>query len=356
MREIAIVSFARTPHVRDAGAQNDIELVMDVTRRTMQAVDYTIDDVDFICSGSCDYLGGAAFAFVNAVDALGAVPPKSESHVEMDAAWALYEAWLKLQTGHIDSALIYGFGKSSHSQMPFISTLQLDPYYYQPLWPDAISLAALQARSLLESGKASEADLAQVVLNSRRKAQQNPDAQLAGDYTLEQLLGEETLVSPLRKHDCCPISDGACAVLMVSREKAEALQAAGKIQGAAYITGIDHRIDAHGLGIRDLTTSNSASLAAEKAGVANGKVDIAELYTPFSHQEIIIKEALGLDESVDINPSGGTLAGHVFMAHGLDRIGEVASRIISGEAKRGVAHATSGACLQQNLVAVLEAS
>ena len=31
----------------------------------------------------------------------------------MDAAWALYEAWLKIQTGEVDTALVYGFGKSS---------------------------------------------------------------------------------------------------------------------------------------------------------------------------------------------------------------------------------------------------
>lgn len=354
MREVAIIAYAQTPQVRDAGAKNDIELVMDVTTRAMQQVDMTIDDIDFICSGSCDYLGGAAFAFVNAVDALGAVPPKPESHVEMDAAWALYEAWLKMQTGHCDSALIYGFGKSSHSEMRFIPTLQLDPYYYTPLWPDSVSLAAMQARAMLDSGKVTEEDLAKVVADSRKKAKTNPNAQLSGDVTADELLQEETLVSPLRKHDCCPITDGASSLIMVTREKAEQLIKEGKIERAAYITGLDHRIDAHSLGLRDLTVSDSTRIAGEKAGVHKGQVDIAELYTPFSHQALIVKDALGLDDSVDINPSGGTFAGHVFMAHGLDRIGEVATRIIRGEAKRGVAHATSGPCLQQNLVAVLE--
>ena len=49
--------------------------------------------------------------FVLGVDALGAVPPIKESHVEMDAAWALYESILKIRMGHAESALVYGFGK-----------------------------------------------------------------------------------------------------------------------------------------------------------------------------------------------------------------------------------------------------
>ena len=142
---------------------------------------------------------------------------------------------------------------------------------------------------------------------------------------------------------------------MVSREKADELIKAGKINRAVYIKGIDHRIDAHGLGVRDLTVSESAQIAAKNAGVANGKVDIAELYAPFSHQTLMLKEALGLGDDTVINPSGGALAGHVFMSCGLERFGEVANRIMAGEANRGVAHATSGPCLQQNLVAVLEA-
>ena len=55
-----------------------------------------------------------------------------------------------------------------------------------------------------------------------------------------------------------------------------------------------------------------------------------------------------------INPSGGALAANPVMAAGLIRIGEAAARITSGAADRALAHATSGPCLQQNLVAVLE--
>jgi acetyl-CoA acetyltransferase len=95
-------------------------------------------------------------------------------------------------------------------------------------------------------------------------------------------------------------------------------------------------------------------LAGRKAGVSGQPVDVAELHAPFSHQEPILREALGLDEGVSVNPSGGALSANVVMAAGLVRIGEAASRIIAGTAGRAVAHATSGPCLQQNLVCVLE--
>jgi acetyl-CoA acetyltransferase len=83
-------------------------------------------------------------------------------------------------------------------------------------------------------------------------------------------------------------------------------------------------------------------------------VDIAELHAPFSHQEIILREALGLGDEVVLNPSGGALGANPMMVAGLVRIGEAAARVMCGEAARAVAHATSGPCLQQNLVCVLE--
>jgi acetyl-CoA acetyltransferase len=55
-----------------------------------------------------------------------------------------------------------------------------------------------------------------------------------------------------------------------------------------------------------------------------------------------------------VNPSGGALAANPMMVAGLTRIGEAAQAILDGRAGRAVAHATSGPCLQHNLVCVLE--
>ena len=65
-------------------------------------------------------------------------------------------------------------------------------------------------------------------------------------------------------------------------------------------------------------------------------------------------EALGLDDSVSVNPSGGALGANVMMATGLVRIIEAASRVADGTATRALAHATNGQALQHNLVCILE--
>jgi acetyl-CoA acetyltransferase len=157
------------------------------------------------------------------------------------------------------------------------------------------------------------------------------------------------MVDPLRRHDCPPITDGACAVIIAAEDRAREI-----CDRPAWIRGIDHRIEPMALGVRDLTTSASTRLAGSRAGVAEGPVDVAELHAPFSPQELIVRDALSLGDHGNVNPSGGALAANPVMAAGLIRIAEVAQRIIDGEAGRGVAHATSGPCLQQNLVCVLE--
>lgn len=351
MRDIAIVSFAQLPSERRADPRDEAEMLEPIINEALGKVGLTQDDVGFTCSGSSDYLIGRPFSFVAAVDGLKAWPPIRESHVEMDGAFALYEAWVRLLHGDIDVALVMSFGKGSLGSIPDVLNLQNDPYYVQPLGLDSISSAALQARALIDAGKATEKDFADIAVRSRRDAMQNPFAQVKGEFDAKKILKEEPyLASPLRKSFCPPLTDGAACVVLATAEKARAI-----CSRPAFIRGIDHRVEANSLGLRDLTVSTSARLAGEKAGVGKAKVDVAELHAPFAHQEIILKEALGLDSSVRINPSGGALAANSIMTAGLTRFGEAASRIMDGSAKRAVAHCTSGACLQQNLVAVLEA-
>ncbi len=357
MREVAVVAFAQSRYVRQDLELNEVEMLMPVIHEALERSGIPRQEIGFTVSGSCDYLAGQPFAFVTALDAVGAWPPIRESHVEMDGAWALYEAWVRLQCARpgdaVESALVYSFGKSSLGDIRDVMTLQLDPYYVAPLWPDTVAVAALQARALLDAGVCTERDLAAVAVRSRRDGKSNPSAQVTGDFDVDALLAEPYIASPLRAHDCPPISDGAAAVVLAAGDLARRV-----CKRPAWITGIDHRIEPHGLGVRDLTASASTQLAGLRAGVAQGKVDVVEFHAPFTHQEIILRRALGLhlDDSVRVNPSGGALAANAVMVAGLARIGEAAQRVIDGDATRALAHATSGPCLQQNLVCVLEAS
>jgi acetyl-CoA acetyltransferase len=349
MRDVAIVSFAQTKHERKAQGINEVEMLMPILGEALAGAGIGRDRVDFVCSGSADYLAGQPFSFVMTLDAFGPWPPISESHVDMDGAWAMYEAWVKIQTGKVDVALIYAYGKSSPGNIRRVLSRQLDPYTVQPLWPDSVSVAALQARAGLDAGTFTTEQMAEVAATSRRHALDNPFAQVAGDIDASALLGEPELVAPLRASDCAPVSDGAAVIILAADDVARELS-----ERPAWIRGIDHRIEAHALGVRDLTSSPSTRLAAEKAGVSAGPVDIAEIHAPFTHQDLILRQALGLDDTVTVNPSGGALCANPMMAAGLVRLGEAATRISRGEANRAVAHATSGPCLQQNLVCVLE--
>ncbi len=348
-RPVAIVGSAQLHNVRSSPL-SDAEMLNRVVREAAATVDLNPQtDIGFVCFGSADYLTGVPFSFVRATDCYPAWPPMSESHLEMDGAFALYEAVMRLQHGDIDTALVYSFGKSSLGDLTTVLTLQMDPYFVAPLRPDSISIAALQAALFLAETDHTEEEMANVASANRRRAMSNPFAQLRWDRSVDELLVEPYLVQPLRRHDCPPISDGAAAVVLAVGDRARDL-----CERPAWIRGIDHRIESQHFGLRDLAHSPSTAAAARNAGADKAPIDVAEIHAPFSHQELIVLDALRLNAGTDINPSGGALAANPIMSAGLLRIIEAAESIISRDADRALAHATSGPCLQQNLVAVLE--
>ena len=277
-RDVAVVATAQTVHRRAATELSEVEMIQPVIAEVLDAVG-GMGGIDFTCSGSTDYLAGQAFSFVMTLDAVPAYPPIVESHVEMDGAWALYEAWLKIQAGHADTALVYGYSKASPGDLPNVMSRGLDPYYYGPLWPDSVSFAGLQARAMLDAGAITEREMAQIAHRNRTAAASNPRAQVTGSPSVDELLAAPMLSDPLRRHDCPPISDGGVAVVLAAGDRAREWS-----DRPAWIRGLDHRIDSHAFGARDLTVAPSIRLAAEKAGVADGPVDVAEVHAPFSHQ------------------------------------------------------------------------
>lgn len=348
MRDVAIIAFAQLTADTDR-ERNEVEFIIPVAHAAVQQSGLERQDIGFTISGSCDYLAGGPFTFVSGLDAVGAWPPVKESHVEMDAAWALYEAWIAIQVGDVDSALIYGFGKSSLGDVHEIMALQTDPYSVAPLWPSMVDLAALGASTVIAQTDWDERDFASVAARARTAAVDNPHAIRSEAVGVDELLERPVTNHPLREHDIFPVTDGAAAVVLAAGDLARDL-----CERPAWIRGIEHRVEPQALGLRDLARSTSTTDAGTAAGVTDDRIDVAELHAQFSSDELILAESLGLPETVSVNPSGGALCANPLMAVGLIRMGEVATRIWSGDADRGVAHATQGPCLQQNLVCVLE--
>ncbi len=243
---------------RTDGTTNGVEMLMPCFAEIYAELGLKQTDIGFWCSGSSDYLAGRAFSFISAIDSIGAVPPINESHVEMDAAWALYEAYIKLLTGEIDTALVYGFGKSSAGILRRVLALQTDPYTVAPLWPDSVSMAGLQARFGLDSGKWTAEQMAQVALDAQAASPRVDSLEPA--TSIEELLERPYFADPLRRHDIAPITDGASAIVLASGDRARELR-----ERPAWITGIEHRIETPVLGARDLTVSTSTAASAQAA-------------------------------------------------------------------------------------------
>src|SRR5690349_7944524 len=223
MRDVAVVSFAQSAVPRD-DVHNEVEMLGPVIREAVKKSGIDRTAIGFTCSGSLDYMQGGPFAFVAGLDAVGAWPPIRESHVEADGAWALYEAWVAIQTGEVDSALIYGFGKSSSGDIHEVMTLQADPYYVVPLWPSMVDMAALQAREYLEASGKTERDLAEVAARSLRDAQSNPNAiRKNPNATADDLLAHPTTNDPLREFDVFAQADGGAAVVIAAADVARSV-------------------------------------------------------------------------------------------------------------------------------------
>src|SRR5450432_996705 len=164
---VAIIGWSISPMVRNTD-KTEVQMLLEVITGAVTDAGITRREVDFTCAGSCDYVVGQAFSFVQNIDALGAWPPKRDSHVEMDGAWALYEAYLRLQMDDIDVALAMGSGRSSTADPALIYSMEMDPYYLAPLGADAVSFAGMQARALLEAGTITERQMAEVAARNRK--------------------------------------------------------------------------------------------------------------------------------------------------------------------------------------------
>jgi hypothetical protein len=115
MREAAIIGYVQGPQSRYAGAANESELIMPVVREVMRRSGMGTEGCRLHLFRQLRLPAGCGVRVRRGPVGLATVPPIKESHVEMDAAWALYEALLKIWTG---DAEVCAWSTASASRRP----------------------------------------------------------------------------------------------------------------------------------------------------------------------------------------------------------------------------------------------
>ncbi|KAA9164374.1 thiolase domain-containing protein [Amycolatopsis acidicola] len=150
---------------------------------------------------------------------------------------------------------------------------------------------ALAARRHMHEFGTTAAQLAEVKVAASRHAQHNPDAMLRDPVTADDVLASPMIADPLHRLDCCVITDGGGALVVVSEAVARKLsRQCVKVLGSA--TTVKHT----DLGRIDLTHTGAVvtgPLALERAGVRTGDIDYASIYDSFTITVVQTIEDLG---------------------------------------------------------------
>jgi acetyl-CoA C-acetyltransferase len=179
-----------------------------------------------------------------------------------------------------------------------------------------------------------------VIRKNKANGLKNPLAQMGANLTDDIIEQSPMICDPLQLYDCCPVSDGAAALVLVARDRMKQCSrlpvdvlASVQTRGASRITG-------HADLCSFDATVSAAQRAYHMAGIAPQDVDLVELHDCFSIAEVVDSEDLGLiprgqgaawaaegrtavGGQIPINPSGGLLAkGHPVGATGVAQIHE----------------------------------
>jgi len=377
MAKVAIVGVAQTRHAERL-SETTRELMYQVCRQVLEDVGLDREELGTVVTSSSDYWQGMGCSNVYYYEG-GASYLKDSPKVEGDSGHALVYACMRLLSGHFSTALVAAVTKSSEApSTSALTNISCDPLFQRPIGLDDRSAAALQAREYLRRHDLTEQVLGQVARRNLRNALFNPSAHRKGDFTLAGIDASPIIADPLRELHCPPASDGACAVLLASEERARELTA-----HPVWVKGFGWSTETYALGERDLLTPTALRQAASRAYAMAGindprrKLSFIELCAPYAHQEPLWYEGLGLcdagegaqllDQGVTgmegplpVNPSGGVLATNPYMARGLLRIVEAALQLMGKAGARqltapgvGLAHGSYGLAGQSHTVIVL---
>lgn len=305
---------------------------------------------------------------------LARVPSLRAETATSSGAAALFTSLAAVAAGLHRTVLVVGGEKMTHLATPKVSELigrSIDSYErsYGATMP---ALAGLVTRAWMARTGATLRDISLVAVKNHENGARNPLAHFQARVTLEEVMESRLVADPLRLFHCCPISDGAAAVVVQAAPGP--VRIAGIGQGSDYLP-LRYREDFSGF----RATREAAQAAFKMAGFGPERVEVAELHDAFTPFELISMEDTGLapagkaarmvahgetalDGRIPVNPSGGLKArGHPLGATGLAQVVELYWQLTEQAAGRQVSARVGlaqsiGGLATSNWVTLLEAA
>jgi acetyl-CoA acetyltransferase len=280
----------------EAPGFTDMELLARSARAAVADAGLKMSDIDGLCTASA----GATMWPMPVVEYLGIQPRFVDGTMLGGSSFIahLMPAMLALQSGQCNAVLVcYGSAQrtASFGRREVVASRKfLDPqpyeYPYEPMLPpSAYALAA--SRHMHEFGT-TRRHLAEVAVAARAWARMNPEAFSRDPLTIDDVLGARMISDPLSVRDCCLVTDGGGAYVLVRADRARDLP-----KKPVYVLGNGTAVWNRQISsMHDLTVTaaqESGREAFKMAGLAPKDVDVAQLYDAFTINTLLFLEDLG---------------------------------------------------------------
>ncbi|NEX64833.1 acetyl-CoA acetyltransferase [Noviherbaspirillum galbum] len=299
----------------EAKGFTDMELLAGAARAAVADAGLTMQDIDGLCTASAS----ATMWTMPVVEYLGIRPSYIDGTMLGGSSFVahLLPAMQALHFGQCNAVLVcYGSAQRSATfgRKEIVASrrfLDPQPYEmpYEPLLP--LSAYALVASRYMHEFGATRRDLAEVAVAARAWARLNPEAFLRDPLTIEQVLDARMVSDPLSVRDCCMVSDGAGAYVLVRADRAKDLP-----KKPVYVLGNGTAVwnrqvsSMENLTVTAATASGKA--AYDMAGLSARDIDVVELYDAFTINTLLFLEDLGFcrkGEAAALVANGGIAPG-----------------------------------------------
>jgi len=368
MRPVAIIGVGQTNHGRRTDASYT-DLIYEAVKKSIGDAGISMKEIDAVISGSMPPgQEGINQPHLYWTDALGAF---GKPHIRLATCGTTgmsvaQSAFYHIASGMFDIVLAVGAEKMLEGDPQGVMNTVLEPFFCRDFISGAPSDFAMQVNEYahtyhLPADRVREA-AARIAVDRHESAMYNPHAHLRQRITVEDVLNSRVIAYPVHLLDICLNSDGACAVVFASGDTARKI-----CNKPAWVKGLSYCGDEYWLGDSDKVRWKVPMIAAKNAyamaGIQNPRreIDVAELYNPFTFQELIWFETFGfcdpgeacklVEEGVVLrggdlpcDPSGGVLCANPIGASGLVRVGESALQVMGKAGDRQIEGAKTAFC------------